>query len=382
MANPGDTEPLGRREVQEQVQELVRLAKGMSQDEIKNGEWFGNLLLKMLRSYAKEANADFFRKKYPGIPRDGVADRIIALAKKYAALAGSASGAVASAAAVAAGLGAAVTIPAALASICGEMFYVTRLQMRLVYDLSVIYGKPFDLEDPEELYEVFQIALGIKSSEGGGNVIGKAVPEVSRRVLQKTLTGRGVQKTAIKYLGRKIGQHITQRAVIKVAVPVIAVATSTAWNYYLTGVIADGARALVRHSAAVHDLLRPYASQVQEGGAVLLLGVWAMISCDRKVVREEQALFDELCKLVGRDDPAIREVASYTTVSPEVFLQRFHHLRGPGIRKAIYECLRIAAIVDGVLAPPELDFLRNVADLTGQPFDAAELVKQAKQLRA
>ena len=155
-----------KAEVSKELDELKDHAKQYSVDEIKSGAWFVKLLNYALETYAKRVNADYFREKYPHLPADAVIDRRIALARRYASVEGALSAGVYSLA-VAATIGtqggaSPVTIPAAALSFVADLFYTTRLQLHLAYDISVLYGKPVDLEDPEDLYDLVRVAFGVK----------------------------------------------------------------------------------------------------------------------------------------------------------------------------------------------------------------------------
>ena len=45
----------------------------------------------------------------------------------------------------------------------GDLAVTTRIQLRGVYDLSVIHRAPLSLEDPEDRYLVFAYAMGLKA---------------------------------------------------------------------------------------------------------------------------------------------------------------------------------------------------------------------------
>ena len=82
-------------------------------------------------------------RKYPGLPTDAIAGKLCDLAETYAAVAGGLSGAATSAAVLSAG----VALPAAITGMMAEVLYTVRLQLRLAYDLHLVYGMPLDAND-------------------------------------------------------------------------------------------------------------------------------------------------------------------------------------------------------------------------------------------
>ncbi|MCX5946629.1 MAG: hypothetical protein NTY67_00015 [Cyanobacteria bacterium] len=89
------------------------------------------------------------------------------MAEKYAAVAGGLSGATASAAVLTAGVG----LPAAITAAIAEVYYTVRLQLRLAFDLHLVYDIPLAADDPEEptrLYAVvYGVVYGVKIAEVG-----------------------------------------------------------------------------------------------------------------------------------------------------------------------------------------------------------------------
>ena len=115
---------------------------------IKDGSWFAKFIQSCLSSYDRrvmqQGGAAYLRAKYPGLPTDAIAGKLCELAETYAAVAGGVSGAAASAAVLTAGM----AIPAAISGVMAEVLYTVRLQLRLAYDLHLVYGVPLDANDP------------------------------------------------------------------------------------------------------------------------------------------------------------------------------------------------------------------------------------------
>ena len=110
---------------------------------------------------AKATQGECFKSKYPGLEPERIAHRMI----KTSAHAAGLSGAAAAAAVTVAELGAVETIGAALAvgvgAFVGEVSATTYIQLKMVYNISVVFGAPFDVYDPEDLMAIFWYAFGI-----------------------------------------------------------------------------------------------------------------------------------------------------------------------------------------------------------------------------
>ncbi len=117
----------------------------------RSQDWFARLTSETLKRYAKNASVDYLVKKYPGLPKDIIAERYIAQQAWMAGLAGGASAAVVSAAvtsSIVAVPSAAIAIPVGIAAFAAEVSYTVRLQTRTAYDLCNLYGLPVDPDDP------------------------------------------------------------------------------------------------------------------------------------------------------------------------------------------------------------------------------------------
>src|SRR5512139_4076719 len=148
-------------EVSSELAEAKGFAKTLNIDDVKSGQWFIALLQKVVQSYDRNARAEYFQQKYPGLPPDDIADILTSVTVRYATIAGAVAGAAATANQIAALSSAGMTAALFLGSIGAEMLYLAQIQMRLVFDLSVVYDLQLDAEDPEDVLMIFGYALGV-----------------------------------------------------------------------------------------------------------------------------------------------------------------------------------------------------------------------------
>lgn len=224
-----------RAQVETLLSEVREFAKSESADSLKSGDWFARLIKYALESYSKNATAEFFKAKYPGLPADIVAESLITTAKRYSALEGGASAAAYSAlvaSTIGSGGGASpLTVPAAAMAFLVDMSFTTVLQLRLAHDLAVIYGSPIDLDDPQDVWDLVQVAVGVKASEIAREAVAKAAPEAARQGVKAVVRGpvlQFLQKLPI------IGRYILQRRVAQFAIPVLSVPLNAGMNWWTT----------------------------------------------------------------------------------------------------------------------------------------------------
>lgn len=194
IETPIDAEDAGddeadRRVVEQERAELREFIKGLSADDIKSGGWFTKLSAEALRSYTDKVDWQYFQERYEGVPADAIVDQRIKMAARYAALEGglSAGAYTAAVAATIGSLGGAspATVPAAVTTMMVDVAFTTRLQLRLAYDIAVLYRVPLDLSDPEDMWKLIRVAFTIKSGEAIQKGVVKAVPAVVRPVIKR-----------------------------------------------------------------------------------------------------------------------------------------------------------------------------------------------------
>jgi hypothetical protein len=226
---PHENEPSAddRARVIRELDRLKGLARSMSLEDLRRGDWFARLLAFALDSYTRTADAHFFRAKYPDLPADAVVAARVQTAARYASVEGALS-AGAYTGAVAATLGSGggaspLTLPAAGVSFVLDLLYLSNLQLRLAHDIAVLYQVPLDLDDPEDLWKLIRIAFAIKSSEAGRGVIGKGVPVLVRPLVRRIYSGSTL--AAARSLP-VVGRYLLQRNQVKFAIPAVGVPLS------------------------------------------------------------------------------------------------------------------------------------------------------------
>ena len=155
-------------EVASELEEAKSFAKTLNIEDVNSGQWFITLLQKVAQSYDRNARAEYFQQKYPGLPPDEIADVLVSITVKYATIAGAITGAAVSLNQIAALSTAGMTIAVMTGAIGTEMVYLARIQMRMVLDLSVVYDLQLDPDDPEDVLMIFGYAMGVAPVEMAG----------------------------------------------------------------------------------------------------------------------------------------------------------------------------------------------------------------------
>jgi hypothetical protein len=370
-----------KADVKKAIDELRELAKSYTMDDIKEGTWFTSLLRYSLETYAKKANAAYFRAKYPGLPADAVVDRQVDLARQYSALEGALSAA-AYTAAVAATIGSGggaspLTVPGAVGSFVIDLMFTTQIQLRLAHDIAVIYDFPVDLEDPEDLLDLMRVAFGIKAGEALRSAAAKGAPEAVRQGVKAVI--KGPVLALLKGLP-VIGKYLLQRNIIKFAIPVIGVPLSAGMNYWTTGSIGTRAKDIFRHKASVRESAAHMHTALRDDPSLLFRVVWMVVQADEKVEAAEASLLRELIeqfRSAGTADAAIADFEALINLNQQQVFAEIGALPG-SVKAELYRAACVAAAVDREIHAKELDVLRTLAGACGVVFDEKEIRRLAK----
>jgi tellurite resistance protein len=292
-ANNGD-----RQGVEDEQAELRHFIAGLSPDDIKSGRWFTKLLAQALSSYTNKVNWQYFQELYEGVPPDAIVDQRIKMAARYASLEGALSAGAYSTAIIVTlgsrGGSATATVPAAVATFMVDVAYISRLQLRLAYDIAVLYRVPLDLSDPEDMWKLIRVAFTIKGGEVVREGVAKVIPAMMRPVIKRFYSGAVLN--AAKGLPF-VGKYLLQRNVIKMGIPVVGIPLAVALNRYTTLVAGGHAQSLFRNEARVIELAATLSERSQHPHLMLWVA-WLVIMADHKISDEEALLMRHLVRLV------------------------------------------------------------------------------------
>ncbi|MBD0711442.1 MULTISPECIES: TerB family tellurite resistance protein [unclassified Streptomyces] len=341
-----DDDDAAREAVERERDEIRAFVKGLSADDIKSGNWFTKLCSHALKSYTDKVDWQYFQERYAGVPADGIVDRRIRLAARYAALEGGLSAGAYSAAVVATlgSLGGAspATVPAAVATLMIDVAFITRLQLHLAYDIAVLYRVPLDLTDPEDLWKLIKVAFTIKSGEVVRGGVTKSIPMVVRPLV-KRFYSRGVLSAA-KGLPF-VGKFLLQRNVIKMGIPVVGVPLAVVLNRYTTLLAGRHAQAVFRNEARVIEKAEGLCERSRHPRSMLWVA-WLVIMADGKMTDDETLLMRHLARLARERHQVVDErLTQVVDLDPEEVWRRLD--AEPGNLDDLIDVAEQVAGVDG-----------------------------------
>ena len=341
-----DGDDADRSVVERERNELREFVNELSPEDLKSGGWFTKLLAHSLDTYTDKVDWHYFQSKYEGLPADAIVDRRIQMAAKYAAIEGGISATVytGAVAATIGSLGGAspITVPAAVATLTVDVAYTTQLQLRLAYDISVLYRVPLDTSDPDDLWKLIRIAFTIKSGEVVREGVLKTVPVMVRPLLKRYYS-RSVLGAA-KALP-VVGRYLLQRNVIKFGIPLVGVPLSVVVNRLTTLVGGRHARAVFRNEARIIEIAERLTKQTLHP-KLLLWVAWLVTMADDKISDEEAILLRHLVRLIRENHQVIdHELARLISIDSAEVWRRLEAEQGD-LHDLVEAAVQVAA-VDG-----------------------------------
>lgn len=350
-----------REAVERERAEMREFIKGLSADDIKSGGWFTKLSAQAMSSYTDKVDWQYFQERYEGVPADAIVDQRIKMAARYAALEGGLS-AGAYTAAVAATLGSLggaspATVPAAVATMMADVAFISRLQLRLAYDISVLYRVPLDLSDPEDMWKLIRVAFTIKGGEVVQGGVLKAVPAMVRPLVKRFYSKAVL--SAAKGLP-VVGKYLLQRNVIKIGIPVVGVPLAVVLNRYTTLLAGRHAQAVFRNEARVIEIAEGLSERSRHPHLTLWVA-WLVITANQKIADDEALLMRHLVRLVRERHQVVDErLAHLVDIDPaEVWRQLDAE---PGDLSDLLDVADRVATVDGAVNAHEKAVISELRD--------------------
>lgn len=371
--------------VKKEIERIRSFVSGLSMDELRSGDWFAKLLTFSLQQYVTKVDADYFKAKYPDLPPDVVVDARIRLAANYAAIEGALSS-TAYSSAIAATIGSAgaaspLALPAGGATFAVDLAYTTYIQLQMTYDISVLYGIPLDIDDPDDTWKVVKLAFGIKVGESAGQGVMKGIPVVIRPVVKKIFSGSTL--AAAKSLPI-IGKQLLQRNIIKFAIPGATIPITTVVNRYMTKAAGNRAKVLLRKEAQIIEAATRIVSDVEQIEPLLQLS-WMIVNAEGTVSDAQRTMLHYLTvrakelSIEGHDfDSFFDAYRTQIDVDEDKVWKQVSQIPRTSA-ESFFKSAVVVAVTDGSLSKKELLLLKETANNLGIDFNQKSVEAIRKQ---
>ena len=375
--NIAQDEPI-EAEVSSDLEEAKDFAKSLGMDDVKSGQWLFILLQKVVQSYDRNARAEYFVQKYPGLPPDEIADKLTSVTVRYATIAGAITGAAVTANMIAALSSFGMTAALMVGAIGAEMLYLARIQMRLILDLSVLYDLQLDPDDPEDMLMIFGYAMGVAPTEMLGKGLQVAAAGGARYAVKKYIS-KGTLK-AIQDFFRRIGIRILQKTIIKYAVPIVSAVVGSSYNYVTTKSVGGIAKVHLKNRGKVTDELRLLVSRQNTYDIAFPAAAMYMAQVDGEFSAKEKNIYRALLSRMSFEEHTQAEFQKLLTNERNI-LEAVAQIEDDELKSSLVEVLVLMAIYDGDLAEAERDFLIKTAAHLNMPLDIDDVERRAGDYR-
>ena len=250
-----------------------------------------------------------------------------------------------------------------------------------MYDLHLLYGIPLDASDPEDLLGIFAVVYGIKLAEVGGIGVKALGPEVMRAQLYRLIHGntKAIQAAVNRVLGPRIARGVTQKGILKTAVPVVGVALSAGWNYTATRTMGSRVRQEVRIKAALREEALRIQNRVandETTALALVEGLLALALSDGDFDDLERDVYLAFLRWLQLSPEQLKTFSNRIHADLDGVLNQLRAIEDQASREAIAHCFCLIAASDGVLKLSEQKLLGELLDA----LDQIEQLQQAQEL--
>jgi tellurite resistance protein len=341
--------------------EMQHFTAGLSPDELDSGSWFAKLVKHALSTYSSKADWQYFQRKYPGVPAKVVVDQRIKMASRYAGLAGGLSAGAHSALYLrslgprgGAGIG---HRAAGHALAVVNAAYLAQLQLRLVHDISVLYRVPFDVTDPDDMWDLVRTTFLIRGGTLASTIALQETPELMRSAVKSFYSGSIL--TSARQIPA-VGAHLLQRNVINVGVAVVGVPLVTGVNYFTTRVSGRYAQRVCGNKARVIELAHRLSRKTRHPQLMLWVAHLVVLA-DRETSDLQALLLQHLVKRVRDEHQVVdKQLAGVIVIDAEDVWERIDAASGD--LGDVLDAARQVAAVDGRISPTAQAVLSEIED--------------------
>lgn len=246
----------------------------------------------------------------------------------------------------------------------------------MTYDISVLYGLPLNLHDPDDIWKLVKLAFCIKA----GGAVMKGLPAFIRLAIKKFFSGSTL--AAVKSFP-VVGKHLLQRNIIKFTILGITIPVTTIVNRWTTKAAGTHAKSLIRRQAQIIEAAQRIVAQTDNIEAVLAT-LWWIINIDEDVKDEERLLLHYLTVAAEQNtdngEEYLRYIDSFKNQIEVDEDNLWSRIKGISQEEAqsLYRAAVIASAVDGKISKQELKLLELLADRLGIPYNT-QLIDEIKR---
>ena len=169
-----------------------------------------------------------------------------------------------------------------------------------------------------------------------------------------------IQAAVRQVLGPRIAKQVTQKAIIKTAVPIVGTAISAGWNYATTRMMATRLRHGVRVSAALREETKRLQGQIgwnEQAEVAVMEGLMALALADRNFDEKEREVYHTFLKQLGLPAEDLQRLAEKVDSDLDAVCASLGSIQVPANRESVARCFCLIVAADGEIQSAEQEVL-------------------------
>ncbi len=244
------------------------------------------------------------------------------------------------------------------------MAYATRVQMQLMLAIAYLYGCPFQRDDEEDLWTVFNAALGLKGIERVGTYGRYAMTEVVRREFRRILRAgarRAIQRWIIKVAGPRVGKYFAEKYVMRL-IPVLNAGIGYVFNNRVTKSVGKWAKIKAKLRASAFKPIALITAEAHEAVVWVPALVFYVGTAGGELTENLLALYSQASKRLRLSDAQVHLVEELTNSEelPHLLAEGLPKICPEGVRRALYDVALVAAVVN---LDPKHEYEESIAQV-------------------
>ncbi|APR81134.1 Hypothetical protein A7982_06481 [Minicystis rosea] len=326
--------------------------------------WLRRLVSAYLRRY-------YAREKRTTVPEgateEAASHAIVKRACLRSALMGGATGTVTTATSLATaqsnGVLGVVALPVAAVAVSAEAVARGAVHLEMICELAELFGLRFNPDDPADIWAL--LALSFNPADDARSNPPRAGDELVH-----------LARVQAEEVARRMGRFIIGESLLRNALPVVSIASSSVLSYVVTRRLGDNARRYARYRRAFDDVLAGEKG-LDAHLDLIIEGAWFIFTADGRLEPEESAL---LASLVRRASPV-----TYARISDDLaddigWVKRLPRIPEP-LRDPFLRVLEVAAAVDKKATLRERALIQHAATALGRREDFTGLSRMMRDFR-
>ena len=280
---------------------------------------FHTAVMAALNEHKAAARAASVRTKFPGMPKDALAQILTKRATRKTVIEGAGNGAAvtalegtlaspepASKTLVLTGIGALLT---------ADIAFTTKVQMQLLLEIGEIYECPFSKDDEDDVWLILKTAFGLRGTEKvssyGRFIFTEAAKKQFRALLRRHGVRRAAQQAVAKIAGKQVAKYVSEKALMGL-IPVANAAFGAWFNRRVTRAVGKWAKVKAKIRASTFASIDALNQSDRTAAIWILPLIFHVGTADDQLVDNTVTLYAQASNRLILTNQEIAEVEGLT----------------------------------------------------------------------